>query len=195
MFTKLPPNLSVPIFYVFATAAFLYRFLFGNIYGIFVTSLVLYKYSQSLFGITPLGFGGLINWVVIQSESTKAALLGAIITIVGFLIAYATATANWKSQLLANLKVQAAGELEVFFAECYSNRRQKAGISKQQAGSKWRSKENNKQNTISGGQCLGEFLKWKGRPNIKVMIWNKVFRNCQRSYKFWRFPFRTDLLI
>lgn len=118
MFAKLPPYLSVPIFYVFVTVWFLYRFLFGNLFGIFVTVLVLHYFSESLFGITPLGFDGLMAWAVIQSESTKSALLGSVVTIVGFLVAYATATANWKSQLLANLKLQAAGELEVFFAEC-----------------------------------------------------------------------------
>lgn len=78
----------------------------------------MYQYSEALFGITPLGVDGVINWFVTQSESTKATLLASIITVIGFLIAYATATANWKSQLLANLKVQAAGEIEVFFAEC-----------------------------------------------------------------------------
>ncbi|GEM_PF-1441634 len=118
MFTKFPPSLSVPIFYTFVTLAFLYRFLFGNIYGIFITCLVVYHYSESLLGISPLGFDSLMQWIVSQSESTKAAIFSAIITVIGFLIAYATATSNWKSQLLANLKVQAAGELEVFFAEC-----------------------------------------------------------------------------
>lgn len=118
MFAKLPPYVSVPIFYTFVTVGFLYRFFFGSIFGIFLTALVLYYYSESLFGITPMDLNGLMGWVVIQSESTKSAILGALITVVGFLIAYATATANWKSQLLANLKVQAAGEIEVFFAEC-----------------------------------------------------------------------------
>lgn len=118
MFTKFPPSLSVPIFYTFVTLAFLYRFLFGNIYGIFITCLVVYHYSESLLGISPLGFDSLMQWTVSQNESTKAAIFSAIITVIGFLIAYATATSNWKSQLLANLKVQAAGELEVFFAEC-----------------------------------------------------------------------------
>lgn len=59
-----------------------------------------------------------MEWIVTQSDSTKSALLGSIITVIGFLIAYATATANWKSKLLADLKVQASGEIEVFFAEC-----------------------------------------------------------------------------
>ena len=118
MFAKFPPSLSVPIFYACATISFIYRFLFGNIYGILITCLVVYNYSEFLFGTTPLSFDGLIHWAVTQSESTKVALLTATITVVGFLIAYATATSNWRSQLLANLKVQAAGEIEVFFVEC-----------------------------------------------------------------------------
>jgi hypothetical protein len=96
----------------------MYRFFFGNIFGIFITVLVLYYHGEFLFGITPLDFDGLMNWVVSQNETTKSTIMGALITVVGFLIAYATATANWKSQLLATLKVQAAGEIEVFFAEC-----------------------------------------------------------------------------
>jgi len=118
MFTKIPPVISIPIFYIFITIAFLYRFLFGNIYGILITLLVVHHYSDLLFGVTPLGLDGVMDWFITQSESTKATLLASIVTVVGFLIAYATATANWKSQLLANLKVQAAGEIEVFFAEC-----------------------------------------------------------------------------
>lgn len=118
MFAKLPPQLSVPVFYILITVGYLYRFFFGNIYGIFALSWLVYFNSETWLGVKPLNFDGLMEWIVIQSETTKAALLGSIITVIGFLIAYATATANWKSQLLANLKVQASGEIEVFFAEC-----------------------------------------------------------------------------
>lgn len=69
-------------------------------------------------GITPYNVEELLNWLFNQSESTKNTILGSLITIVGFLLAYATATANWKSQMLANLKLQAAGDIESFFTEC-----------------------------------------------------------------------------
>lgn len=118
MFAKLPPQFSVPIFYILITTGYLYQFLFGNIYGVFALSWLVYFNCESWFGITPLDFGGLMEWIVIQNESTKAAILSSTITVIGFLVAYATATANWKSQLLAQLKVQASGEIEVFFAEC-----------------------------------------------------------------------------
>lgn len=118
MFTKLSPSLSIPIFYTCATLLYLFRFLFGNIYGIFITCLVAYYYSESLLGISPLSYDGLMQWIVSQSESTKVAIFSSVITVVGFLIAFATATSNWKSQILANLKVQASDELEIFFSEC-----------------------------------------------------------------------------
>jgi len=118
MLAKLPPYLSVPIFYILMTLAYIYRLFFGNIYGIFAISIVVYFSSEWLFGIAPLSFDGLMEWVVNQSETTKAALLGSIIAVIGFMVAYATATSNWKSQLLANLKIQAAGEIAAFFTEC-----------------------------------------------------------------------------
>lgn len=117
MFTKLPPKVSITLFYSFITTAYLFRFFVGNIFGIFLLSLFAYMNSNELFGITPYNFEQFMFWLVAQSESTKTAFLSSLITVVGFLLAYATATANWKGQLLANLKLQAAGELDVFFSE------------------------------------------------------------------------------
>lgn len=117
MFSKLPPVISVSLFYAFITIMFFMRFFVGNIYGIFLLSLIVYKFSESLLGVTPYGIEGILNWVVLQSEYTKTALLGSFITVIGFMLAYATATANWKSQLLANIKIQAAGEIDSFFSE------------------------------------------------------------------------------
>jgi hypothetical protein len=96
---------------------FLTRFFFGNIYGIFILALLGYFKADALFGVTPYNFEQLMLWLISQSESTKNALLSSFITVMGFMLAYATATANWKGQLLANLKLQAAGELDVFFSE------------------------------------------------------------------------------
>jgi hypothetical protein len=117
MFSKIPPKLSVPLFYAFITLMYLIRFLIGNIYGIFFFFLFVYSKGDVLFGINPYNFEQLMSWLVSQSESTKTALLSSFVTVVGFMLAYATATANWKAQLLANLKLQAASELDVFFSE------------------------------------------------------------------------------
>lgn len=118
MFIKFPPGISVPIFYGYVTLAFLYRFFFGSLFGILISCYALYVFSESLFGAKPFNFDELIMWISDQEETTKAALMSSMVTVLGFLIAFAAATATWKSQLLANIKVQAANEMEVFFAEC-----------------------------------------------------------------------------
>ncbi|MHC5791763.1 hypothetical protein ACYT6H_09220, partial [Streptococcus pyogenes] len=50
----------------------------------------------------------------------KVAIASSLVTVVGFFIAYASATANWKSQLLANIKLQASSDLNSFFTEVNS---------------------------------------------------------------------------
>ncbi|KAB7690713.1 hypothetical protein [Plesiomonas shigelloides] len=117
MFAKFPPKVSVPFFYAFITLMYLIRFFVGNIYGIFLLTLFMYYRADDLFGVSPYTTEQLVFWLVSQSETTKTALLSSFITVIGFMLAYATATANWKGQLLANLKLQAAGELDVFFSE------------------------------------------------------------------------------
>jgi hypothetical protein len=96
---------------------YLIRFFVGNIYGIFLLSVFVYLNGEALFGNVPYSLDQLMFWIVSQSESTKTAILSSFITVIGFMLAYATATANWKGQLLANLKLQAADEIDIFFAE------------------------------------------------------------------------------
>ena len=117
MFAKLPPSLSVPLFYAVLIILFVFRFFTKSTFGILTFSLIIYFNSDHLFSVKPYSIDELIGWLSQQSESTKTALLSSLITIIGFMFAYATATANWKGQLLANLKLQAAGELDVFFSE------------------------------------------------------------------------------
>ncbi|WP_435794386.1 hypothetical protein [Neptuniibacter pectenicola] len=57
-------------------------------------ALGLYYYGYSLFGVEAYTFPQLIDWFAAQSEATKTALVGSIVTVIGFLIAFATATYN-----------------------------------------------------------------------------------------------------
>jgi len=118
MFSTLSPKISVPLFYGYITLITIYKFLFGNLFGIFLLSVFIYHNCFELLNVTPYNFEELMSWLVSQSESTKNTILGSLITIIGFLLAYASATANWKSQMLANIKLQASGEIESFFTEC-----------------------------------------------------------------------------
>lgn len=118
MFSKIPPSISVPFFYGLITSLFIVRFFIANLYGMFFLAVGIYYCSDGLFGVEAYTFPQLIDWFAVQSEGTKTAFLGSIVTVVGFLIAYATATYNWKAQALSQLRMQAAGEIDVFFAQC-----------------------------------------------------------------------------
>jgi hypothetical protein len=58
---------------------------------------------------------GLLLWVDGLNHEYKAALLTALVTVAGFVIAFHSANANWKNQFNAQLKAQLASELETFF--------------------------------------------------------------------------------
>lgn len=118
MFSKIPPSISIPLFFGVTSLSVITSFLISNIYGILITSFALYFLSGTLFNVTPLGPVELIGWISSQSETTKTALLSALVTITGFFIAYATATSNWKAQALSQLRLQAAAEIDAFFSEC-----------------------------------------------------------------------------
>lgn len=62
-----------------------------------------------------------ISWVSGLSENYQIALITSLLTILGFVVAFYTATANWRNQMKAQLKLQVAGELEYFFAQVTSN--------------------------------------------------------------------------
>jgi hypothetical protein len=94
----------------------LYRFFFANLYGILFTTMGLYYGSNYIFDVEPFGVNDGIIWLSNQSETAITSILSALITIIGFLIAYATATSNWRGQLLAELKLQAADDIESFFS-------------------------------------------------------------------------------
>ncbi|WPC04100.1 hypothetical protein SBP02_15145 [Pseudomonas benzenivorans] len=118
MFSKISPSTSVPLFYAFATSGLIIRFFIANLYGMLFLALGLYYNSHSIFGTEAYTPAQLIDWFAAQSESTKTALLSSIVTVIGFLIAYATATYNWKAQALSELRMQAASEIDAFFSQC-----------------------------------------------------------------------------
>jgi len=116
IFRVLSPTIAVPAFYMFITIAVILHFLFGTVFGFFLLSLAAYwgvgHYGQS----TPLSFGELLLWLSSQPEAYKVAIISAALTVVGFVVAFHTATMNWRNQLKAELKAQSAGEVEEFFA-------------------------------------------------------------------------------
>lgn len=115
---KVPPAVSIPLFYATITVVFVIRFLIANLFGIFILACALYYAAPSFLGVHPFSFSSLVDWFSDQEDATKTSLLGSIVTVTGFLIAFASASYNWKSQALSQLRMQAAAEIDRFFAQC-----------------------------------------------------------------------------
>jgi len=120
-FKKIPPAISVPLFYGYIVIAYSVRFLVTSVYGAAILSVCLYYYVDCCTGITPAGLSELMGWLIHLDAEYKVALLSSAVTIAGFIVAFHTATANWKNQMRAQLKVQAARDIENFFSVVSSN--------------------------------------------------------------------------
>ena len=114
---KLPPTWSTSLIYTLAAIGFLWRFLVGTTLGIFFLSLALYGYMSWVSDTKPFTPSQLLLWLADLPIEVKTAISAAILTIVGFLVAFHTATLNWKHQANAQLRAYVAGELEQFYAE------------------------------------------------------------------------------
>jgi hypothetical protein len=89
----------------------------GSILGILILSVLLY-FGASTFGETkPYTLPQLILWIDSLPTDSKTSVVTTVLTVIGFLIAFQTATANWKAEALANLKSHVAEEIEEFYSE------------------------------------------------------------------------------
>lgn len=120
-FKKLPPSISVPAFYGLVSIALIVRFLIASTYGALILVLGFYVYVAEFTSINPLTPSEMGLWLVTLSQGYKVALLSSFVTVIGFVVAFHTATVNWRNQMRAQLKAQAAGEIESFFALVSSN--------------------------------------------------------------------------
>lgn len=116
LFKRIPPQVTVPAFYAFVTIGMLVHFLFGTAFGALVLAISLYVCAESVTGVEPLSLAELVLWFNGQSEAYKVGFATAAVTLGGFVVAFHTATVSWKQQQRAQLKAQAAGEIEHFFA-------------------------------------------------------------------------------
>jgi hypothetical protein len=100
---------------IFIFGAFLIRFFTRNIYGLFLLSLFFYWQAPNIFGEKPFNFAEMFAWFDKLSETFKTAILSSLLTIVGFLIAFQSATKNWKDQLLANIRLDASNNIDITY--------------------------------------------------------------------------------
>ena len=112
-----PPAVTAWLFYYGLPVDLIIRFLLGSMLGILLLSILLYWLMWVTGEPKPLTFAQLALWVDALPTESKTAVVTSVLTILGFLIAFHTATVNWKAEALAHLKERVAGEIELFFTE------------------------------------------------------------------------------
>jgi len=114
---KIPPIFLVPLFYAYVTVGLLLKYMLCTITGVFLSLAAIYLYLKYFGEIRPFSWLELLTWVSYLDKEYKVAILSSLVTIVGFIVAFHTASLNWQSQMRAQLKLQVAGELDEFFAQ------------------------------------------------------------------------------
>lgn len=114
---RIPPNLFAWIIYAVAPVQLLLKYLVGTVYGAFLFSVLLY-WAMSIAGESkPFTSDELLIWIDGLDNDTKTAIATSVITILGFLVAFHTATHNWKAQAVTNLKINIAAGIGLFYGE------------------------------------------------------------------------------
>lgn len=101
---------------LFLIFGLIFRFLIGNPYGILILLILLYLLLPKFTQITPFSFNELLVFIIDLSPQYKIAIVTSILTIIGFLIAFQIATSSWKQQMLTNLKLEAAKDINITYS-------------------------------------------------------------------------------
>lgn len=88
------------------------RFLTGNLYGVCLLLSGIYFFVPLLTDIHFFSFSELLVWINSTPTESKTLIVSSLLTIIGFLIAFQSATKNWKDQLQANLRLDAGREID-----------------------------------------------------------------------------------
>jgi hypothetical protein len=114
------PIISVGLIFLVTIFRIINRYIFGSMWGLLCLSIILYINSENILGTKPITLYELCMLFFSLSESMKAAIVSSLITIIGFIAAYATASSNWKAQLKGTIKAEASFECVQFFKEAHS---------------------------------------------------------------------------
>jgi hypothetical protein len=115
---------------LFILLALVVQFLTSHLWGILLSSALAYLFTLYCSGLGTLNIWELTLWLDNQSDESKGLLLSSALTVTGFLIAFQTATKNWKDEMRAQLRLQAVAEIQSLFnkitllissVEIYSN--------------------------------------------------------------------------
>ena len=113
----LPPSVSLWLLRYGLPIVLFLRYLSGSLFGVLILVSGIYMAMSWVGHPKPWSTAELAIWVSNLPAEYKSAVISSVITIVGFLIAFRTATENWRAESLAHLRASVAGEVEVFFSE------------------------------------------------------------------------------
>ena len=82
------------------------RWLIGSASGVLVLSLSAYFYLRRTSLSRPLMPSQLLAWFAAQRYEIKLGILGALLTVVGFAIAFWTASTTWRRQKELELRIE-----------------------------------------------------------------------------------------
>ncbi len=114
---KIPSHWTRIYILVMGPLSLAQHFFFNTMNGALLTSLGLY-FWMAWFGETkPFTFAQLLIWFSELTSESKTGLATTLVTVIGFLVAFRTATLGWKDQTRMSLRIAVADELELFFDE------------------------------------------------------------------------------
>lgn len=91
---------------------YIFQFFTGNIHGIFILLSTIYFLVPIFTDIKFLTFSELILILDSTPDNFKYFITSSMLTIIGFLIAFQSATKNWKDQLQANMRLDASRDID-----------------------------------------------------------------------------------
>lgn len=83
-----------------------------------IISVLLYFYAESWLGVKPFTPSELLMWFSDLRATERTALLSSLLTVAGFLVAFATASYSWKAKTLAEIKIKTADDIDESFTRC-----------------------------------------------------------------------------
>jgi hypothetical protein len=93
------------------------RWLLNSLGGALTLLISVWLYMHFFSETKPWGGYELAIWIDELHHEAKTGVLTALVTVVGFTVAFQTATVAWKTQALDQLKFRLADEIEKFFGE------------------------------------------------------------------------------
>lgn len=117
MIRRLPSRFAIALVRYVLPVVIVLRSLFGSLLGVAILSSLLYCFMWNFSETRPFTLAQLALWLDELPSEAKTSFITVVLTVLGFLVAFHTATANWKAETQARMKMDIADQIEMFFSE------------------------------------------------------------------------------